>query len=288
VLALGRVEASLLARSLLVLAGLLAGGAVVWWSLGPAEPLWWNTAWRIGSGQLVLGMAVLAAAQLAAGRARRNAMGDLYASFPATAGTRTLAHLISLVGAAPASLLLIAAATVVVQLRGPIGAPSIAVLAGGLLLVIAAGAAGVAIGARFPHPLAGVLGALVLFLSSGQSHLPWAAGAWLYPWASFSDQLQVLPGPLAGYPPAAAHAVELAGLAVLAGIVAFAVTLRGAKARSWLAAAGIVAVAVTCFAGALQLRPIPAAGPASAASFPRWRPRSTRCSRTCRPGPPRR
>ena len=80
VLALGRVEASLLARSLLVLAGLLAGGAVVWWSLGPAEPLWWNAAWRIGSGQLVLGMAVLAAAQLAAGRARRNTMGDLYAA----------------------------------------------------------------------------------------------------------------------------------------------------------------------------------------------------------------
>jgi len=260
VLALGRVEASLLARSLLVLAGLLAGGAVVWWSLGPAEPLWWNAGWRIGSGQLVLGMAVLAAAQLAAGRARRNAMGDLYASFPATAGTRTLAHLVSLVGAVPASLLLIAATSAVVQLRGPIGAPSIAALAGGLLLVIAAGAAGVAIGARFSHPLAGVLGALVLFLSSGQSHLPWAAGAWLYPWASFSDQLQVLPGPLAGYPPAAAHTVELAGLAALAGIVALAMTVRGARARGRLAAAGIVAVAVTCLAEAVQLRPIPAAG----------------------------
>jgi hypothetical protein len=90
VLALGRVEASLLARSLLVLAGLLVGGAVVWLSIGPAEPLWWNAAWRIGSGQLVLGMAVLAAAQLAAGRARRNAMAGLYASFPATASTRTL------------------------------------------------------------------------------------------------------------------------------------------------------------------------------------------------------
>src|SRR5215468_8897938 len=242
VLALGRVEASLLARSLLVLAGLLAGGAVVWWSIGPAEPLWWNAAWRIGSGQLVLGMAVLAAAQLAAGRARRNAMGDLYASFPATAGTRTLAHLISLVGAAPASLLLIAAATALVQLRGAIGAPSIAVLAGGVLLVIAAGAAGVAIGARFPHPMAGVLGALALFLSSGQSHLPWATGAWLYPWASFSDQFPVL-----------------AGLAALAGIVALAMTVSRARARGWLAAAGIVAVAMTCLAGAVQLRPIPAA-----------------------------
>src|SRR5262249_25102003 len=159
VLALGRVEASLLARSLLVLAGLLAGRAVVLWSLGPAGPVWWDADWRIGSGQLVLGMAVLAAAQLAAGRAPRNAMGDLYASFPATAGTRTLAHLFSLVGAAPASLLLIAAATALVQLRGPIGAPSIVALAGRGLLVIAARAAGGAIRARVPHPLAGGLGA---------------------------------------------------------------------------------------------------------------------------------
>jgi hypothetical protein len=259
VLAVARVEASLLVRSLLVLAGLLAGGAVVWLRIGRTEPLWWNVGWRIGVGQLVLGMTVLIAAQLATGRARRNAMTDLYTSFPATAGTRTLAHLAGLAGAAPASLLLIGAGAVVVQLRGAIGAPSIAVLAGGLLLVLAAGAAGIAIGARFPHPLAGVLGALVLLLSSGQSHLPWAAAVWLYPWESFSDQLSGLPGPLAGYPPAGAHAVELAGLAVLAGIVALVVTVRRARPRGGLAAAGIVAVAVICFAGALQLSPIPTA-----------------------------
>jgi hypothetical protein len=259
VLALSRAEASLLACSLLVLAGLLAGGAVIWLSIGQAEPLWWNVGWRIGFGQLVLGMAVLVAAQLAAGRARRNAMADLYASFPASAGTRTLAHLAGLAGAAPASLLLIAAITVLVQLRGAVGAPSAAVLAGGLLLVIAAGAAGIAIGTRFPHPLAGLLGALALFGSSGQSSLPWAAGGWLYPWESFSDQLSVLPGPLAGYPPAGAHALELAGLAVLAGIVAIAVTVSRPRTRGGLAAAGIAAVAVICFAGALQLRPIPAA-----------------------------
>ncbi len=257
VLAVAKVEASFLVRSPLLVAGLLAGGAVVWVTIGSKEPLWWNVGWRIGAGQLVIGMAVLAAAQLAVGRARRNAMTDLYASFPATVGTRTLAHLVGLAGAAPASLLLIAAADAVVQLRGAIGAPSIAVLAGGLLLVIAAGAAGTAIGTRFPHPLAGVLGALVLFLSSGQSHLPGAAGLWLYPWESFSDQLGGLPGPLAGYPPAAAHAVELAGLAAFAGVVALAVTVTSTRARGGLAAAGIVAMAVICLAGAVQVRPIP-------------------------------
>jgi len=75
VLGLARVEASLLVRSLLVLAGLLAGGAVVWAVFGSAQPLRWNAAWRIGFGQLVLGMAVPVAAQLAAGRARRDGMG---------------------------------------------------------------------------------------------------------------------------------------------------------------------------------------------------------------------
>lgn len=259
VLALARVEAALLSRSLLVLVGLLAGGAVVWLTIRSSEPLWWNIGWRIGLGQLVLGMAVLVAAQLAVGRARRNAMADLYASFPATAGIRTVAHLVGLLGAMPASLLLIGATAVVVQIEGAIGAPSIAVLAGGPLLVIAAGAAGVAIGARFAHPMAGVLGALALFLSSANSGLPWAAGLWLYPWASFSDQLSGLPGALAGYPPAGAHALELSGLAVLAGVVAIAVTVSRSGARVGLAAAGIVATAVICLAGALQLRPIPTA-----------------------------
>ena len=90
---LAKVEASLLVRSLLVQAGLLAGGAVVWVFIHRAEPLWWEVGWKIGFGQLVLGMAVLVAAQLAAGRARRDGLADLYASFPATAAARTLAHL---------------------------------------------------------------------------------------------------------------------------------------------------------------------------------------------------
>jgi hypothetical protein len=258
-LGLARAEASLLVRSVLVLAGLLAGALVIWFLIRSAEPLWWNVGWRIGGGQLVLGMAVLAAAQLNAGRVRRDAMADLYASFPATAGTRAFAHLIGLAGAAPASLLLIGAAAVVIQGRGAIGAPSIAVLAGGLLLVIAAGAAGIAIGTRFAHPLAGVLGALALFTTAATNHLTSGGGIWLLPWEVLQDDLSQLPGPLAGYPPAGAHAVELAGLAVLAGIVALALTVSGARARGGLAAAGILAVALICFAGALQLRPVPTA-----------------------------
>jgi hypothetical protein len=260
VLVLAKVEALLLIRSLLVLAGLLASGAVVWVLFGSVQPLWWNADWQIGFGQLILGLVVLAAAQLAAGRARREGMADLYTSFPVTAGTRTVAHLASLAGAAPASLLLIAAGVAVVQFRGAIGTPAITVLASGLVLVIASGAAGIAIGTRFSHPLAGVLGALALLIIATTSHLVSGAAIWLVPWEWNQDQLGGLPGPLAGYPAAGAHLLELAGLAALAGTVALAVTAGHVRARGGLATAGIVALAVTCLAGALQLRPIPSAG----------------------------
>jgi hypothetical protein len=250
-----------MARSVLVLAGLLAGILAVWgwfW-LNPVQPLWWWADWRIGAAELFLAMTVLVAAQLAAGRPRRDAMADLYASFPATAGTRTLACLASLAGAVPASVLLLGAAVVLVQLRGTIGAPGVMVLAGGVVLVIAAGAAGTAIGSRFPHPLAGLLGALALFLPTATAHLlPWWS-IWLIPWHFFPDQLGWLPGPLAGYPPAGAHAAELAGAAILAAIVALAVTIRRARARGLLAVAGALAVAAIFFAGAAQLTPVPAA-----------------------------
>jgi hypothetical protein len=254
------VEAFLLVRSLLVVAGLLAAGAVVWAIFGSVQPLWWNAAWQIGFGQLILGLAVLAAAQLAAGRARRDGMAALYASFPVTAGTRTLAQLISLAGVAPASLLLIGGATAVVQARGVIGAPSITVLAGGLILVLAAGAAGIAIGSRFSHPMAGLLGALVLLLCSATSHLVSGAAIWLVPWEWNQDQLSALPGPLGGYPSADAHLLELAGIAVLAALIALAVTAGPFRIRGGLATGGILALAVICLAGVLQLRPIPTAG----------------------------
>jgi hypothetical protein len=211
VLGLARAEASLLVRSVLALAGLLAAGLVTWFGIHPVEPLWWHAAWQIGFGQLVLGLAVLVAAQLAAGRARRDGMAGLYASFPATAGTRTLGQLAGIAGAIPASLLLIGAAAVSVHLLGVVGTPSATVLAGGLLLV---------------------LGALALLLSSGTTHLVSGGGIWLVPWEGLQDDLGFLPGPLAGYPPAGAHGAELAGLAVLA-------------------------VALICLAGAVQLRPVP-------------------------------
>jgi hypothetical protein len=258
VLVLAKVDASLLFRSTFILVGLVAGAFVIWAFGHTEQALWWNVGWQIGYGQVFIAMAALVAAQLAAGRPKRNAMADLYASFPASAAARTLAQLIGLVGAAPASLLLIGGTAAAVEIAGPDGVPSIWALAGGVLLVLAAGAAGIAIGVRFPHPLAGVLGALVLFVPFSQSNRLAGADIWLYPWIK-PPQLDSLPGPLAGYPPVGAHAAELAGIAVLAGIIALVVTINGARARGVLVIAGIVSLAAICLAGAVQLRPIPTA-----------------------------
>ncbi len=258
VLRLAKADAWLLSRSALILAGLLAGGVIIWGFAHREQPLWWNVAWQIGYGQVFIAMAVLISAQLAAGRPSRNAMTDLYASFPTSAAARTLAQLTGLLGALPASALLIGGTAAAVEITGVVGVPGIWALAGGLLLVIAAGAAGIAIGSRFPHPLAGVLGALVLFVPFSQSNRFGGPVIWLYPWMK-PGQLDFLPGPLAGYPPAGAHAAELAGIAVLAGIVALMVSANGARARSVLAIAGVLSLAATCLAGAAQLRAIPTA-----------------------------
>ena len=256
---LARIEAVLMVRSVLVLSGLVAGILLIgssYWP-GQVQPLWWEADWRIGAGLLVIAMTVLARAQLAAGRAHRDRMTDLYASFPASASTRTIAQLAGLAGAVPASLLLIGAGALTVQLEHPIGSPAIMVLAAGLVLVIAAGAAGIAIGTRFPHPLAGLFGALALFLPTATGHLIPGGVIWLIPWQLYDDQLGWLPGPLTGYPPAGAHALLLGGVAVLAAIVALVLTVRRRWARGWLAAAGVVAVAVICVAAAVQLAPVP-------------------------------
>jgi hypothetical protein len=258
---LARIEALFMLRSVLVLAGLLAGLLMIggWYWQGDVQPLWWEADWRIGGGQLLLAMAVLPAAQLAAGRARRAAMTDLYASFPGSAGTRTLAQLAGLAGVLPASVLLAGVSVLIVDQHGSIGSPSVTVLAGGVVLVIAAGAAGIAIGTRFAHPLAGLLGALALFLPEAVIHVLPAWIMWLIPWEVIEDQMGSLPAPLAGYPPAGAHVAELAGIAVLAAIVALIITSRGARARAGLAAAAALAVAAICVAGAVQLGPVPTA-----------------------------
>jgi hypothetical protein len=246
----------LLGRSTLVLVGLVSGALVAWYFITKGEPLWWNAGWQIGYGEMFLSAIVLIGAQLAAGRARRNHMEDLYKSLPVSARTRAAGHLLSVVGALPASVILIAAASALVGWRGVIGSPDPGALVAGVLLVIAGGAIGVAVGLRFPHPFVGVLAALVWIVPFSQSNRFNGAVIWLFPWVE-PQQLGQFPQSVPGYPPAVAHGVELAGVAALAGVVALAWSARAVIQRRALLAAGAVAVAVTCLAGAVQLQPIP-------------------------------
>lgn len=257
--ALGRVEATLLTRNALVLAGLVGAALVGWYFITKGEPLWWNAGWQIGYGQMILSAIVLAATQLAAGRARRNNMENLYNSFPVSARTRAAGHLVSLVGVLPASVILIAAAGALLEWRDVIGSPDPAALAAGVLLVIAGAAIGVALGLRFPHPFVGALAALVWIVPFGQSNGFNGAVIWLFPWVE-PRQLGQFPHPVTGYPPAAAHAVELAGVAALAGVATLAWGSRATIRRGVLLAAGAAAVALTCIAGVVELQPIATTG----------------------------
>jgi hypothetical protein len=257
VVGMARNEAWRLVRSVLVVAGFATGGLLVWVLTHGTQPVWWNVDWVIGCGQTVISVAVLIAAQLATGRAHRDGLAQLYDSFPASTGRRTLAHLIGLLGAIPACLILIGVTAGVFELHGVVGSPDLAALAGGVLLVLAGGAIGVAIGRRFPHPLAGVLGGFVWFIPFSQSNRISGPATWLFPWIKPS-QLSGLPGPVPGYPPAVAHTVELAAIAVLAGALALtaATTIRRKRiAPLAVAAAALAVIVVACN---VQAEPIPA------------------------------
>jgi hypothetical protein len=256
VVSLARIEAIQLGRSVLVLSGLVLGGIAMWVITYRSQPLWWSNDWRIGYGQTVISLTVLIAAQLATARSRRDGLQELYESFPTSTGQRTLAHLFGVLGAAPAAVLLIGVAAGAFALQGALGTPNLATLIGGILLVLAAGAIGVAIGTRFPHPLAGVLGAFGWLLPFSQSNRFNSAIPWLFPWVK-PAQLSELPRRLPGYPPALAHALELAAIVVLAGAVALAITSAARRHRVGLLVAGAAGLAAIVGACVVQLQPIP-------------------------------
>jgi hypothetical protein len=181
---------------------------------------------------------------------------ELYESFPTSTGQRTLAHLFGVLGAAPAAVLLIGVAAAAFTLQGALGTPNVATLIGGILLVLAAGAIGVAIGTRFSHPLAGVLGAFVWLLPFSQSNRFNSAIPWLFPWVK-PAQLSELPRRLPGYPPALAHTLELAAIVVLAGVVALAITSAARRHRVGLLVAAVAGLAAIVAACVVQLQPIP-------------------------------
>ncbi len=122
--------------------------------------------------------------------------------------------------------------------------------------MVTGGIIGVALGARFPHPLVGVLAAFIWIAPFSQSNRFSGPGTWLWPWV-MPYQLGEFPAPVAGYPPAAAHALCLAGIAGVAMVVALAWRARTGLSRGMLLGVGALSLAVACIAGASEYRPVP-------------------------------
>jgi hypothetical protein len=127
----GRAEAVRLLRNPLVLAGAVLAAVLIWRNDGASVPLWWAADIRIGSGLLAAAGGTLIAAQLAAGRARRDGMTQLYASYPASAAVRTGGHLLGVAGPVALATAVTGAAVAWQASRGAVGYPRPDVLAGG-------------------------------------------------------------------------------------------------------------------------------------------------------------
>jgi hypothetical protein len=262
VLLAGRAEAARLCRNPLVLAGLVIAAALIWWNSRTVVPRWWVWDVQIGSALLCIAAATLVAAQLAAGRVRRDGTEHLYESYPASASARTTAHLLGLAAPLLLAAVLAGAAVIWLDLLGAVGSPRLAVLTQGLLLVALGGATGLALGTWLPNPMTGILTALVLGAAEADLLLPpydvpahLSHGTiWLFPWTQPAVDGQ-LPGPTPGLPPAS-HLAWLAALTCLAAVVAlWRVVPRRRTAIVALAAAACLAV--TGWSGWAQTRPVP-------------------------------
>jgi hypothetical protein len=180
----GRAEAARLGRNPLVLVAVLVAAALIWSNSRTMVPQWWVWDVQIGRFLLFVAGAALIAAQLAAGRARRDGLASLYASYPAPASARAGGWLLGVAGPLLLATALTGAAVLWLDLLGPVGTPRLAVLAQGLLLVALGGATGVAVGSWLPGPMAGIVAAIVLgaaetdVLIGGPVQLP-GGTAWL-------------------------------------------------------------------------------------------------------------
>jgi hypothetical protein len=271
-LQLGRAEAARLAGNPLVVLSFAVAAALIWWNNRTSVPLWWSSDITIGTAFLVPAGVVLIATQEAAGRPRRDGLEPLYDSFPVSAAVRTGGLLLGVLGPLALAAGVAAGAVIWLNSRGAIGAPQPAVLAGALLLVALAGAAGVALGTWAPRLAAGLLTVLVLgaieldlVLTYDGWVRPVGATGWLFPWF----QPGSLPGSLAGISlpfPWLAHAAELAALTGLAVAAALGrgTQRRGSQRRGTARRGAVLVLAAVCVAAAggsgwSQTRPVPAA-----------------------------
>jgi hypothetical protein len=247
VLALARVEARRLLLHPLVLIALVTYVTLLIRAAGGSEdayPVLQDFDRETQFGQLLLGLAVMVAANLAVLRSHRRGTEAYLAVLVLPAWRRTVAHLLSVLPTVLVGALIVAGQFTAAALKpGAVGHGSVSELATGPLLVLLPGVLGVLLGrvarSAFVAPLAviAVLAVTVVFVASPRSALRGLAPV------LFDEGARPLPSDLVGRP-AAWHALYLLALAVLVG--AGAVLVSGGRTRAVRATAlGALGAVVT-------------------------------------------
>ena len=264
---LALVEARRLLRHPLLIAGAMLGTAVfvlVTWSQAPVL----NRHDSLTTEALLpLAGALLVAAHLATLRSRRHRVIELYRTTPATEATVTLGLLIAvgLIGCAALGLACVHLAYA--QAIGGVATPRPLVVLTGPAVVVLAGAMGVAMGRLFPWvavgPLAviGVIGISVALMSNCDDVSGVCKASYFSP-LIVSEAWNSAPSELS-YRPSGAHLSYVAGLAIVAGSLAF--IRRGPRKLAATVAAS--ATGLVLVAGYAQTRPVPASARAAVAGF---------------------
>ncbi|WP_217178200.1 ABC transporter permease [Streptomyces sp. AC495_CC817] len=253
-LALARVEARRLLLHPLVLIALLAYLTLVLWPGAEPEdayPVLQDIDRETQTGQLLLGLAVLVAVNLAVLRSHRRGTEASFSVLVLPPWRRTVAHVLSVLPTVLVGALIVAGQFTAAALKpGAVGRGSVSELVTGPLLILLPGAVGVLLArvarSAFVAPLAVVafLAFAMVFVADSTSP------AWLRGLAPvvFDEGAWPLPSDLLGRP-AAGHALYLLALAVL--VTAGAVLLSGGRTRA-VRATALGALGVTVLAVVLQ------------------------------------
>ncbi|MDX3777982.1 ABC transporter permease [Streptomyces europaeiscabiei] len=235
VLALARVEARRLLLHPLVLVALVAYLTLLIWPSSESEdayPVLQDIDRETQLGQLMLGLAVMIAVNLAVLRSHRRGTDGYFGVLVLPPWRRTVAHVLSVLPTVLVGALIVAGQFTAAALKpGAVGHGSVSELATGPLLILLPAVLGVLLArlvrSAFVAPLAvvAVLAATMVFAADSRSP------AWLRGLAPlvFDEGARPLPSDLLGRP-AAWHALYLLALAVL--LAAGAVLLSGGRTRA--------------------------------------------------------
>ena len=251
VLALARVEARRLLLHPLVLAATASYLTLLLWQSSESEdayPVLQDFDRETQLGQLLLGLAVLVAVNMAVLRSHRRGTDGSFGVLVLPPWWRTVAHVLSVLPTVLVGALIVAGQFTAAALKpGAVGHGSVSELATGPLLILLPATVGVLLGrvarSAFVAPLA-----VVAFIALTMVFVPDSgSAAWLRGMAPmlFDEGARPMPSDLLGRP-AAWHALYLLALAVL--VAAGAVLWSGGRTRAVrataLAALGAVVTAV--------------------------------------------